>query len=33
VQDGVTHVLKELPYSLDVFNPNLDLLKVNKFLR
>lgn len=33
VQDGITHVLKELPYSLDLFNPNLDLLKVNKFLR
>lgn len=33
VQEGSTHVLKELPYSLDVFNPNLDLLKVNKFLR
>jgi hypothetical protein len=33
VQDGVNHVLKQLPYSLDLFNPNLDLLKVNKFLR
>jgi hypothetical protein len=33
VQDGITHVLKQLPYSLDLFNPNLDLLKVNKFLR